>query len=143
MVDRKYPDLLGGAGDEVGHHLAEMDLPESRCTKARASRRTQRDVRVGLPAARQLAGQERAKVAVVLEARGDVREDLVGEMGLEVEVRADVVAARVALVRWGEAGKHLRAARCFSPVLVRAAAVDVGGQLTAQDPPAFVTECRT
>ena len=90
----------------------------------------------GWQRARELAGDERAEVAVVLEARRDVREQLRREVGSRGRRRRRRCRATRALSSEGrETGKHLGAAGSVVAVLIQAAAVDVRRKLSAQDLP--------
>ena len=133
MIDGKDADLLGSAADEIRDDFAEVDLAEARRSEPGAGGGAKRDPLRGLEARGQLAGDHRAEVAVVLEASRHVGEELGSEVGLQIGVGTEVIAARVRLVRWREARKDLRTSRCVSADLRGVPAVDPGREFPPLD----------
>src|SRR5438093_12618757 len=111
MVHREDTDLLCSAADEIRHNLAEVDLAKARRSESGADRSPKGDSLRRLKTRGHLSGDHRAKVTVVLEAPRRVGEELRSDIGFQVGVDTEVIAARVRLVGGREARKDLGASR--------------------------------
>ena len=97
------------------------------CTEARSAKLLGEVV-----AHRQLAGQVLAEVRIALAAQRDRREQLLGDVRLQVDVGADGSAILVDCVRRPEAREHLRARRVGWP-FEQHAAVAIRVRLAGED----------